>query len=97
MITILYNVSSDFLSNYTYKVTYTSGYATIPYDVKNIACEMVSTLLKESEIKGGVIGGRLGMNSISESMSGASGNTSFKDMWKDWNTRLNKYKTIVTI
>jgi hypothetical protein len=58
---------------------------------------MVSTLLKESEIKGGVIGGRLSMNSISESMSGASGNTSFKDMWKDWNTRLNKYKTIVTI
>lgn len=93
-ITSIYNIASDFESNYVYRVTFTSGYATIPYDVRNIAYEMVSIMLKESEIKPTVIGGRIGMQSFSEGLNGVSGNTSFKDMEKSWRERLNKYTTI---
>jgi hypothetical protein len=50
-------------------------------------------IFKDTDIQGGVKGGRLGLASVSESMSGINSSTSFKDKFTDTQKMiLNKYK-----
>ena len=72
-----------------YEVVYKSGYTTVPNDIKLIAKEIVYMLMKQSNLDKGI----LGLNSKSSSSSGiVSGSDSYKDMYAEWNKRLDKYK-----
>jgi len=75
-----------------YQLAYVTGYATVPDDIKEIAIEMSTIYFKAFDIKSGVKGGRLGLNSISESVQGVTAGTQFKDMTKEWKLRLSKYR-----
>ena len=77
---------------YNYQLVYTTGYAVIPDDIKQIAAQMCITYFKNSDANGGVKGGRLGLNSLGENIQGIGVNTSFKDLTKEWERRLSKYR-----
>jgi len=75
-----------------YQLVYISGYATVPQDIKQIAIEMSVIYFKNFDINSGVKGGRLGLNSIAESVQGVSATTQFRDLSQDWFKRLSKYR-----
>ncbi len=75
-----------------YELTYVSGYALIPDDIQQVAIEMVVMYFKQSDVKGGTKGGLLGVSSIVDSQQGISVNTVYKDMFKNWQSRLSKYR-----
>lgn len=88
----LYYLNNSYTANYIYKITYASGYETAPDDLKQVIIEMVTTIFKESDIVGNVKGGRLGVDSVNESVEGMSNNIKYKDLTERHRTILSKYK-----
>ena len=89
---MLYYLNNSYTANYIYKITYASGYTTAPDDLKQVMIEMVTTIFKESDIVGSVKGGRLGVDSVNESVEGMSNNIKYKDLTERHRTILSKYK-----
>jgi len=89
---LLYYLNNSYTANYIYKLTYASGYTTAPDDLKQVIIEMVTTIFKESDIVGNVKGGRLGVDSINESVEGMSNNIKYKDLTEKHKIILSKYK-----
>lgn len=88
--------ASGFISGLSnYKCIITTGYAEIPADIQNVALELVSIALKESDAGTGIKGGRLGLASSSESLNGISLNTSYRNEIQKHKEILNKYKRII--
>lgn len=77
-----------------YEVVFNYGYTVIPQDVQITALEIASLIWKDTDIQGGVKGGRLGLASVSEGgINGVSASTSFKDYWNTkWRQVLLSYK-----
>jgi len=75
-----------------YQLVYTHGYATIPEDIKLVAKEILALYFKDSDVRGGTKGGHLGLSSITESSQGIAITTTFKNMWSEWEKRLDKYR-----
>lgn len=76
-----------------YEITYSYGYSSIPFDIQLTAIEIATLIYKDSEIQGGSKGGRLGLASVSESINGISGSTSFQDYWNTkWKRVLAQYR-----
>jgi len=76
--------------NYNYQLVYVTGYATgsIPKDIQIVAAEMATKYFKDSDVKDG----RLGISTLGVNMQGIGTNTTFKNMEKEWQTRLSKYR-----
>ena len=60
--------------------------------MKQVIIEMVTTIVKESDIVGNVKGGRLGVDSVNESVEGMSNNIKYKDLTERHRIILSKYK-----
>lgn len=76
---------------YAYQISYTYGYQTIPADVQSVALEMAAIAWKESNASG-KDGARLGVGSVSTSVSGISTNKAILDMMPVWDRSLSSYK-----
>lgn len=74
------------------KVTLSCGYDVLPFDVQKVNIEMSAIMFKESDERGGLKGGRLGLTSVIESINGMSNNTNFKVPIEKWNNILDKYR-----
>lgn len=84
------------LANYKITITYGYGTDSIPDDIKHVLKEIIAVNFKKSDLGGGIKGGNLGLNSISESVNGVNYNTSFKDLFTtEHKFILDKYKRIV--
>jgi len=69
-----------------YELIYISGYASgsEPEDIKLVAKEILAVYFKDADVREGIKGGRLGLNSVVESYEGMTINTSYKNLWSDW-------------
>lgn len=92
----LYFVNGLWLG-YIYELKFSSGYyatgtsENMPEDIRHIALEWISYLIKQSNIDG--IGqNQFGLSSKSESNREFTGTTTFKDMKPEWQAILNKYR-----
>jgi hypothetical protein len=87
---------NGFIENYEYQATFRYGYNTVPYDIEQIGIEMLAIKFKESENRGGIQGGRLGLNSINENSSqGIASTVAFKDMNERWNNVIKFYRNVI--
>ena len=90
----IYFTQNNIKGTANYEVVFNYGYTVIPQDVQITALEIASLIWKDSDIKGGAKGGRLGLASVSEGgINGVSASTSFKDYWNTkWRQVLLSYK-----
>ena len=81
---------NGYSTTYTWKVSLAVGYDanSIPEDIQQVAIEMVAMKFKES-VQGENI---LGKSTVSDSQSGATANTNYKNMWIEWKKVLDHYK-----
>lgn len=79
------------IGKFNIRVSYISGYATVPEEVQQVALEKVVMKYKASN-KGH---GLLGETSRNESGLGFNSSTSLKDMEKEWNRVLDRYRKLV--
>lgn len=78
--------------NFFAKVTYSCGYTDIPMDIQKVNIEMAALMFKESDARGGLKGGRLGLQSNSENLNQISSSITYKSPIQNWNNTLNKYR-----
>ena len=90
----IYFTQKNIKGTANYEVVFNYGYTVIPQDVQITALEIASLIWKDTDIQGGVKGGRLGLASVSEGgINGVSASTSFKDYWNTkWKQALLSYK-----
>lgn len=91
-ITHIYNCNGFTKGISNYKAVFNVGYSSIPEELQQVCIEMSAITFKESAQDGGLKGGRLGVLSLSENVSGISTQTQYKDKWKDWERIMQPYK-----
>lgn len=89
---LLYYAHGFIEGNFNYKLEYISGWSEVPEDIRQVALEMAVVYFKETDVKGGMEGGRLGLATIGKNIQGIGVNTTFKDLTKEWEKRLSKYR-----
>ncbi len=82
---------TGFSSAYRYKIGINTGYSSAPYDIQQIATEMVADLFKKSDVNGD---GRLGVDSITNNQINVVQTTKYIDLNKSWQDRLSKYRRL---
>lgn len=77
-----------------YKLTYTVGYSAedMPATIKSVCWQLVALLFKDSDQVGGMRGGRLGVDSVSEGVDGMNITTKYKDKLKDFELLLSPFR-----
>lgn len=87
--------NSDSYNGYNAKVTYSCGYNSIPNDLLKVHIEMIAIMFKESDVRGGLGGGRIGLSSNSENINSISTNINFSVPTERWNKILNRYRAVI--